>query len=335
MIKSIGCQRNSRVQSSTPRKNESITKRILTISISVLCLVFSSIGCTNSFEIDKSPNVHPISIGQFINGAAPYSISWSTSSDIALVSFNVKSGFPAYILRPTDKTYLNLVNTQTISDGRGAKISPSGQMIAYFDGNSERIRIIKLSKHQETVADVPLNGEVAWSPDETHLAIAYNTASTGSAIGLFNIATKQTETVFETSDLAGNISWSPDGDYLAYSLQHRSVNSDTLNEDIYLLNLKSSSSKQLTQDPDSREYNPVWLPDSKSLLYVSAEIGHIESGTINMTNLDGTKTQSAPFVGVRSMALSPDGTKLVVVSWQVPNYLYLIETSAVFGSLPN
>jgi len=69
------------------------------------------------------------------------------------------------------------------------------------------------------------------------------------------------------------ITWSPDGKFIAYSSKKvgRDEFAQSTNSQIYLYNLETGQTKNLTEGMDGYDRNPVFSPDGKQLTWISME----------------------------------------------------------------
>lgn len=112
------------------------------------------------------------------------------------------------------------------------------------------------------------------------------------------------EDMYSVKRLSGaNIS--PDGQWIVYQVSTPVVKDNKLYTDLYLMKIDGSEQKQITTDPAS-DRSAVWMPDSKSIVFVSSRGGN--SQAYMMTVPDGTPKKLTDMEnGVGNVQVSPDG----------------------------
>jgi dipeptidyl aminopeptidase/acylaminoacyl peptidase len=100
--------------------------------------------------------------------------------------------------------------------------------------------------------------------------------------------------------------WSPDGRRIAFVSQHRG------NADIYLLDLRTGSRRNLTNSPDM-DLSPVWSPDGRQIAFEAMRDGYwgikvidLETGTV--------RDLTGGFITRQSPTWSPDGRQIAFSS---------------------
>ena len=111
---------------------------------------------------------------------------------------------------------------------------------------------------------------------------------------------------------------SPDGKWLAYTMG--STGGPT---SIYVMPIGGGPSRQLTHEPDSaRAMTPTWMPDSKSILYVSTRGKQYNAWKIPLEGGEPKQMTRGPG-GSRFAVPSPDGQHIVFPSSRLdPTSLY-------------
>lgn len=109
---------------------------------------------------------------------------------------------------------------------------------------------------------------------------------------------------------------SPDGKQAVFPLTRYSLETDKANADLYLLDIKSGNSTQLTFLEES-ESSPIWSPDGKQLVFV-ARRGN-SSGQLFLMSMQGGEARQLTKlpVGVSAPQFTPDGKSIIFMA-QVP-----------------
>ncbi len=109
----------------------------------------------------------------------------------------------------------------------------------------------------------------------------------------------------------GEVSVSPDKKSILFTVKYFSIKENKGNAEIYTMNIDGSNMKQLTKTAGS-EYNVMWRPDGKKIVYLSAESG---SSQIWEINTDGSNPVqiSKEDIDIEGFKYSPDMNKLLFV----------------------
>lgn len=102
---------------------------------------------------------------------------------------------------------------------------------------------------------------------------------------------------------------SPDGKRLLYQIKIPDISKNSFNSEIYILDLQTLGTKNLTQSEES-ESSPVWTKDSKSFYYISNKLG---SNQVFKMNLETNKSEPITAVsgGIANLKLSPDNNYII------------------------
>lgn len=147
--------------------------------------------------------------------------------------------------------------------------SPDGGRLAFFDGNSQAIRVIDLSS-SDTFRLPSLMGEVgSFSPDGTQMAYTdmrqvgrqffpdIILARLGTAGGI--------EPLLEPAEEDQSPAWSPDGKWIAFGRRLLS-REDGFGIQLMVVDPATGQLQQLTDDPDTNNSQFAWSPASDRLL---------------------------------------------------------------------
>jgi serine/threonine-protein kinase len=183
--------------------------------------------------------------------------------------------------------------------------SPSGDRLLVTSGNGLEAR--PTLGGQGTIID-PLSGFGAWSPDGAHVVFA--TKDSLLVGGLDRAPVRALAQGLELHSPA----WSPDGKWIAYVSGNRNYFTTYNNAPsrIWLVPAAGGTAWPLTS-ADGSGMSPVWAPDSRRLLVVSAVGGVRDVYQINLTS-DG-KPRGSPVristgLNPSLISLSADGSQL-------------------------
>ncbi|MCX6153432.1 MAG: biopolymer transporter Tol [Candidatus Kapabacteria bacterium] len=165
---------------------------------------------------------------------------------------------------------------------------------------------------------------ISWSPDGKNLCISAKSGGE-DAIYIINVKKNDYEKLKFGFKSISSVIWSPDGDYLAF------IASVVEKSDLFLYNIKTKELRNLTNDIFT-DLNPCWSPDSKKIYFISDRTDHLTTGMgttfkmwntnvkssdIYCFNIDSAsilRISSDPQYQKSSIAISPDGTKMLFVS---------------------
>lgn len=101
---------------------------------------------------------------------------------------------------------------------------------------------------------------------------------------------------------------SPKGDKLIYGVSYYSIDENKGNRELFIMNTDGTQKKQLTYTANS-EFNSIWHPNGKNIVYLSAESGTVQA---YMMEMDGTKKTQISTIegGISNLSFSPTGEKV-------------------------
>ena len=110
----------------------------------------------------------------------------------------------------------------------------------------------------------------------------------------------------------GDVQVSPSGDRILYGVSYYSVEQNSSNRELFLMNSDGSGKIRLTETPE-KENNAIWLPDGKNIIYLSSASGSVQAWIMNP---DGTGKREISGVdgGITGLAVSPSGDKVLYTS---------------------
>jgi hypothetical protein len=121
--------------------------------------------------------------------------------------------------------------------------------------------------------------------------------------------------------------WSPDGTKLAFELNDASATDTRFTEGIAIIGAGGTGRQQMVvtppRDPSPftayRDHNPAWAADGESIFYlrgisVPSATDKVQLRRVSLAGADSlVKTYDIQSTGLRGLAASPDGTKLISV----------------------
>ncbi len=107
----------------------------------------------------------------------------------------------------------------------------------------------------------------------------------------------------------GDVQVSPDGEKILYGVSYYSIEQNRSNRELFVMNSDGSGKLQLTKTPQN-EFNAVWHPDGKRIVYLSSASGDIQAWVMNADG-KGKSQISEVKGGITGLAFSPDGNKVL------------------------
>lgn len=107
----------------------------------------------------------------------------------------------------------------------------------------------------------------------------------------------------------GDVQVSPDGEKILYGVSYYSVEQNKSNRELFVMNADGSEKVQLTSTPQN-EFNAVWHPDGKKIVYISAASGELQAWEMNADG-SGKNQISQVEGGITGLVFSPDGGKVL------------------------
>ena len=161
----------------------------------------------------------------------------------------------------------------------------------------------------ETVISSP-----ALSPDGKYLAYARERMKGPSELHLVDLETGKNK-VIKKKLVATDIAFSPDSKKIAYSMigSWKTYNSYS---DIWEYDIESKKTKRITSG--ERAKDPFYSPDGKRIIFVkqNAGTGWLAEIDIESKKVTDLKFDNSTYWQFADPAISPDGKKLAVTSWQ-------------------
>ncbi len=150
----------------------------------------------------------------------------------------------------------------------------------------------------------------AWSPTGDRIAYIQ-----GNTIYVLPLDKSDPWKIADTYDATG-LSWSTDGQWLAFSAGNFQFMSygNIAPSSIQVVKASGGVPAQITPKDASLNISPAWLPDSKSLLFISNREGNRDIYRASITSagtLDGTTTRLTTGLNAQNISLTGDGKNLV------------------------
>lgn len=154
------------------------------------------------------------------------------------------------------------------------------------------------------------------SPDGSQIAFTANSGTDTQEIYTIKVGGSGLHKLVSVTGHHSHPSWSPDGLKIAFSSDLQSPGPDTPN-DIYVINADGSGEPaNITNTPNSHDYEPDWSPDGKKIAFTASLAPNYDSSDLYTINLDGSGLVNLTDSQVNDNApdWSPDGSKIVFFS---------------------
>ncbi|MEO8071805.1 MAG: winged helix-turn-helix domain-containing protein [Acidobacteriota bacterium] len=200
--------------------------------------------------------------------------------------------------------------------------SPDGQRIAYYSKLRGGIWIIPASGG-EARQMTDFGSHPAWSPDGKQIAFQSNSLNDLGAYArnslppstLWLVAAdggepKQLTQIGNPAGGHGSPSFSPDGSRIVFEVD------DYNNATVWTISTGGDDAKKVTQAEKRGDYEPVYAPDGKSIIYAGGKVGGLFQVRVNPDTSEpiGEPAQIAEiggtFSGIRRVSFSADGKKI-------------------------
>jgi eukaryotic-like serine/threonine-protein kinase len=247
------------------------------------------------------------------------------------------------VVRQTDGERTIALAPDLPGNQRWPQWSPDGQRIAFAGADGIYV-VPALGGTAQRVVSVPSQDPVGpsptWSPDGRRLAY-----SSGTAINVVDLATRASSVIAPRDSLlkvgrspeAFDLRWSPDGRWIAATIGNEEfafsrVNlGNTNTASIGLFAVDGRRVLKLTPRPELFELSPVWLPDSRTLLFISDREGgrdvySVAIGADGQTA--GAATRLTTGLRAHSISLSADGRMLAYSSYSMSANIWSVPLTA-------
>ena len=112
---------------------------------------------------------------------------------------------------------------------------------------------------------------------------------------------------------------SPDGSTIVFVLTYHNKTENRTNSNLYLVPADGGAVKQLTASKGAN-FNPRWMPDGKTVAFISTRDGEAQIWTLNVTGGEAKKVSTIS-TGVGDLQVSPDGKWFAFSSEVYPDCL--------------
>src|SRR6476646_761263 len=106
---------------------------------------------------------------------------------------------------------------------------------------------------------------------------------------------------------------SPNGESVAYVVRAANWDDNTYHSEIWLADVKSGETRQLTNNPKKSSTSPAWSPDGRTLAFATDRDEKRQVYVIDPKGGEARKLTSVE-EGVGSFAWAPDGTSIAFTS---------------------
>jgi len=220
-----------------------------------------------------------------------------------------------YELNLTTNEALQLTNFQDSVSLYGWSPQGDGLLFGKASGGNERTQLYWLSSDGKEIVDLSQNPDAIhgfgdWSPDGSRIAFISNRRNPAYFdIYVQDLKTKEVTIVYQSDAYNTIESWSRDGRYLLFS-----VFTSNLNNDLYLLDLKTKQVRHLTPHKGDALYDAgPWTPDGKGFFVLSDQdrefinLAYVDISTGQMNFLEDLNWD------VNDVELSRDGKILATL----------------------
>ena len=203
-----------------------------------------------------------------------------------------------------------------------AQTLPSNGKIAFASDQDGDFEIYTMNADGTNVQQLTFNADddtsPVWSPDSNQILF---TSDRNEYIGIFVMNADGSDQVSLTSELPSfGGRWSPDGTKIVFI-----VNTNSRGKDVYVMNADGSNKINLTNDRLFINTFPFWSNDESSIYFLTdrdstpgTALDPVSLAVYTM-NADGSNPVRVfgAGIGITSIDLSPDGSKIVFGVWRL------------------
>ncbi len=107
----------------------------------------------------------------------------------------------------------------------------------------------------------------------------------------------------------GDAEVSPSGEKILYAVSYYSIEQNSSNRELFVMNIDGSAKTRLTETPE-KESNAIWHPDGERIVYLSPASGDLQAWVMNPDG-SGKRQISGVEGGIGSLAFSPSGNRVL------------------------
>jgi dipeptidyl aminopeptidase/acylaminoacyl peptidase len=148
---------------------------------------------------------------------------------------------------------------------------------------------------------IAISSQTANGQDTEHPVITKNQLELSSDI--------MTPEVLWSFGRLSDVQVSPAGERILFGVTYYSIEQDKSNRELFVMNADGSGKVQLTSTPEN-EFNAIWHPDGKRIVYLAPDDGVVQAWVINQ---DGTGQRKISEIegGITGLAFSPAGDQVL------------------------
>ncbi|OJJ23655.1 hypothetical protein BKI52_04645 [marine bacterium AO1-C] len=145
-------------------------------------------------------------------------------------------------------------------------MSPNGQWVVYNrkQGKAMQIILVPFAHPQDSIQITSgkyYHGRMKWSSDSKRISFVSD-KSGSNELYVYHLKSKKTRRITKNDLREKYCTWSPNGKQIITSMQKGKANND-----LFLIDLKTSNTTQLTQTPDIHESEITWSPSGRYVAY--------------------------------------------------------------------
>ena len=227
-----------------------------------------------------------------------FNLVWNSDSKSLLYLKNTKTGPQIFEIRIDGKGERQI---SSVTDGmEGFKISPDGNKVFFIQTIAKQRELDNLYEGLPKTTgrineDLMYRHWDTWVDDYPHVFIAnYNGVSVDDKSGIVDVLEGEPyECPMRPFGGTEQISWSPDSKTLAYTCRKKTGKEYALstNSDIYLYDIETRNTVNISEGMMGYDVNPVFSPDGKTIAWESMENDGYESDKNRLILYDiATKT---------------------------------------------
>lgn len=281
-----------------------------------LTLVFLTLsGCTSQkttrfSDLDEND---PITLNYNDKNIMGIDVNWTTNDWLAVKGYTIHKA-PVFIVDVyTRKAHPLVINDEQIY-GDSPVFSSDGSYLALYNYDLNKIQIVRNNATHDLVALLDASPmSLSWSPDNVTLAFLGHDEEIGvEKIKAYDINSGQQKTLmgyWEDRDITGGeIAWSPDGKKIAFSLSMKLLEEESLQYDLFVINISENTLIRLTNTPRiSEQYFSWYANDILSFSAYSFAKNDYQGEKLYFADVNKKCIREIKdFEGIMSFSWSPD-----------------------------